>query len=880
VKLYASTNGTGAPLAAQTVVQTIVAGTTNSLAFTLNGVVASLSVFLQNPNLTAGQAASTNVVVNALDASGNYIVGPGAYGDANGNTVTITLADGDSSGATRLAQTTVTQPATVALTYNGATIASAQITATAGSLASASTTLYVNRAGTVFSAAAVTAALTSTANVYATMHHTNPANDINALAAEMVSSGAYTAAVVSPGGISGTLPDGTNVFVFTDRMEDLVGGLPPITSLSRTRSILGSTRSLKSSATSPHAVRFLVNVLDQLAFSPVNQVALAKAAATVVSGESVAIGVGLDDIKAIGDPSNANYVNLDLLDIATHGGVQMFNNTPTYGFASTTPITDANNVTYAADIAAGYLYATVVPTKPPAAPVATYGFTMAFLLKYVSLNPGAVVINNSCFGQSPLVSAADDAMLRAAGVGRYSGWTKSVSGGDADQSDAFLFDRLLGEDQPQPNGLTAFITQRQPLQRAFPLDDVQGAMTTEMRSGPFTSTSTTYAVSDHAWVANGTEPPLADGSAATLVVSDYGGETLTSAPSEYGFPSIATMSVAEGASGGTLTIGGRFQTLQGTVEITTSTGAVVPLPVTAWSTSQVTATLPATGAGSGGMVVVSSIDGFPSGPAPLTLWSGKLVYTENDAINNMAGRAGVGSGNVEIDYALTVRSDVAPTVTTIDTAPVAQNFTFINPTADSTAVFSAYNGAFDSNDGKSSATFTTGIGVVPMTPKLPPLQPGTFEVRAFVEGPPPQACNNGLPGVQNGPANILCPITGAYGQDAVFQCIDSGMNPVCPQDPSVYDVLASYGAPYDAGGQLTITMNPQTYALTAAGTTTQFESYLFGGQDGGGVRPATATMTGTFNAPKYAPTYALPQSSSTSSQRAPSATRTYRAHLQ
>ncbi len=55
--------------------QAVTAGT-NNLNVTLNGIVASISLALQNPSLNAGATGTTTLDVNALDGSGNVILGP------------------------------------------------------------------------------------------------------------------------------------------------------------------------------------------------------------------------------------------------------------------------------------------------------------------------------------------------------------------------------------------------------------------------------------------------------------------------------------------------------------------------------------------------------------------------------------------------------------------------------------------------------------------------------------------------------------------------------------------------------------------------------------------------------------------------------------
>ncbi len=118
VKLYDATNGGGNLLSSGSLTQTIVAAQANSVNVTFNGVVASLSISAIS-TVTPGTAGSVAVGVNALDADGNTIVGPGSYVDASGNPVTIALSNSDSSGNSSLSQTSVTQPTTgITLNYS------------------------------------------------------------------------------------------------------------------------------------------------------------------------------------------------------------------------------------------------------------------------------------------------------------------------------------------------------------------------------------------------------------------------------------------------------------------------------------------------------------------------------------------------------------------------------------------------------------------------------------------------------------------------------------------------------------------------------------------------------------------------------------------
>jgi hypothetical protein len=65
---------------------------------------------------------------------------------------------------------------------------------------------------TPLTAAQITQAAASAQSYYLTLPHISLASDLTTLAAYMVSSGKFSAAAVSPGGISATLPDGSNTY--------------------------------------------------------------------------------------------------------------------------------------------------------------------------------------------------------------------------------------------------------------------------------------------------------------------------------------------------------------------------------------------------------------------------------------------------------------------------------------------------------------------------------------------------------------------------------------------------------------------------------------------------------------------------------------------
>ncbi|MGA3037631.1 MAG: hypothetical protein ABSE64_09140 [Vulcanimicrobiaceae bacterium] len=153
ITLYSGNAGTGAALSTATVVQAVTAGT-NNLNVTLNGVVASINLSLQNTSLNAGATGTTMLAVNALDSSGNTIVGPGGYSDANGNALTVNIAATQNAptiqspytaGAATLGLSSVTSPSqAITVSYNGYALLSTVFTATVtggATIAPATTTL-------------------------------------------------------------------------------------------------------------------------------------------------------------------------------------------------------------------------------------------------------------------------------------------------------------------------------------------------------------------------------------------------------------------------------------------------------------------------------------------------------------------------------------------------------------------------------------------------------------------------------------------------------------------------------------------------------------------------------------------------------------------
>jgi len=108
--------------------QTVTAATSNSVSFTMLGVVSSVGVSLALPLVDPSVSITQPVAVAALDADGNVIVAD-TYSDSSGNPVTISLAVAGGGTTTSLSTSTLSSPASnITVTYNGANLTTAQST--------------------------------------------------------------------------------------------------------------------------------------------------------------------------------------------------------------------------------------------------------------------------------------------------------------------------------------------------------------------------------------------------------------------------------------------------------------------------------------------------------------------------------------------------------------------------------------------------------------------------------------------------------------------------------------------------------------------------------------------------------------------------------
>jgi streptogramin lyase len=137
VQVYDEQNGKGDILSSADITQKISGSSANIVSTTLNGVIASLSLVLSTYTTAAGSVRNVAVAANGLDAEGNTIVGPGDYD----RPIALAIVDPANTGTLSLSKKILATPGSVVtLAYNGGSLFSAQIVATANGVPSVSAT--------------------------------------------------------------------------------------------------------------------------------------------------------------------------------------------------------------------------------------------------------------------------------------------------------------------------------------------------------------------------------------------------------------------------------------------------------------------------------------------------------------------------------------------------------------------------------------------------------------------------------------------------------------------------------------------------------------------------------------------------------------------
>ncbi|HEX3467266.1 MAG TPA: hypothetical protein VHT05_04240 [Candidatus Elarobacter sp.] len=687
-------------------------------------------------------------------------------------------------------------------------------------------------------AAQIQTALAGVQSYYLTLPHTSVETDLQNVAAHMTASGVFSSATLTNGGIDATFANGTEALIFADRPDDLGGTFDQ----SRVRRPSDAVRHGSAlSAVNAHEVAFLVNESGDAAFVPKRQgvfgAAFTDAGFTPASGYGVdVLDITLENIIALGDGRG-----IDFLDINTHG---LDDKLGTYLLLSTTQITAASMQTYAADLLAKRLRIGFPLYDDPFAELRSlpgFAFTGDFVTEHLTFNPGAIVDNESCWGQN--VGGNFGQLLSRAGVGRYIGWTRPVLATDADVTDAFIIDRLLGEQFATASNINRYASQHTPPERAFPLDAIETAASAEKRDDPLDEPAPNYTYAES--IPNSKAPSL-------LVITDYGGENVAHPPIEYSLPSIERL-VADDVNGA-LDIFGAFPATPGTVSITNASGTATLTP-TKWTTGTIVVPLPSSGAGANGLVSVTS-EGITSNAVPLTQWSGKITYSTNDSIATWEGDNGSGAVALTAAFDVAFRADVHPTVVAVDTSPEPQNFAFTNVAPGSSGALTSGSGTFTSSDEQGNACRNCSIklGLVNPQPTMVPVPtnqnqffvvpessqatPGPFSVPS-----PAPGCNDGQAGPGRANPYTACAfLYFAVNNPATCQ-ITAGSPSYCDAVAGLLsdEIAGDSGATVFLAPSFVLTLDPTSYALTLSATPASFSLDPFGNPGNG-----TATVSGTF----------------------------------
>jgi len=310
--------------------------------------------------------------------------------------------------------------------------------------------------------------------------------------------------------------------------------------------------------------------------------------------ENPRAGGSVEDLKKIDGPA--------FFYMGTHGMIVKLFPTPAenvpYAHSSaimtTTEATAEAQAAYAEDLADQSLVM-VEAGDLLQGTVRRFFFTSRFVLKYMTFAPNSFVYMDCCYSDHPEATRLREAFFET-GASLYAGWSIIVADRACAESTPFLLCRMLGA--PAPDG-----EDQGPLRRPFDYGDAFAELC--LRRWDV----------DH------------DGYGAEL--------TVTQGPSGGGWlrPSIECLRVneyPEGASAGQseLIVRGNFGTDPGTGPFhaaRTVTCDGEDLSIVSWSPGEIHATMPFSGPGSAGDVVVTT-QGIKSNTVPLTEWWVPLVY--------------------------------------------------------------------------------------------------------------------------------------------------------------------------------------------------------------------------------------------------------------
>jgi hypothetical protein len=327
------------------------------------------------------------------------------------------------------------------------------------------------------------------------------------------------------------------------------------------------------------------------------------------AGYNVVRGTGtLADYQAISATDSA------LLWTNTHGFIGTARVGPAeqthyYMFSSTAAgqLADAVGGKYYADRKAGLIMLVKEPNQPY-----YYAFSGAWLVQYgVRFGHNSVWINSACEGAT--TREMSDTAFHS-GLSAYTGWDDAVLWPVANNAAMYLVDRMAGTnlDAPVPS----------PPQRPFILDGVVADMSGQ---NPSLTVSSVQVPGFFQYL----PPPYNQAHSVTAHLQVAYNPFAPQPPDQYAIltPSIQSLHVDEAQ--GTLTLSGVFGPDPGSGGQVTVNGTKLSLTGGGWTPNFITCTLPASGAGSTGPVLVT-VRGHQSNPRQLTGWQGTFTITRTE----------------------------------------------------------------------------------------------------------------------------------------------------------------------------------------------------------------------------------------------------------
>lgn len=317
----------------------------------------------------------------------------------------------------------------------------------------------------------------------------------------------------------------------------------------------------------------------------------------------------IDNLKKIGKDHAIFFLN-------THGGADSLKvingqvRPAVLGFWTTDSCSAANELAYQEDLNTyrlGYMVALNDQISPGKITKEThYAFTAEFVKKYMEFGENALIYFTACngFRDSPSGLEFRQTIIDKAvnDHAAYIGWTKPIYESDGYITTKFVFDRLLGANSS--NGGTAFpIPTEDPKQRPFDIDAVMKDMETRGLN-----------ISD----------VTDEGKVERSIMKCY--STIAEDNRFLLAPSISYVAVHELES--KLHIYGIFGSDPGADGTVTVDG--VPLSQIEWKKNEIVGTIPVSGKGAAGDVIVK-VRNHPSNVVQLTEWQWKIEFSRSYA---------------------------------------------------------------------------------------------------------------------------------------------------------------------------------------------------------------------------------------------------------